>query len=471
MIVHKIQTEDHKFRAMSSTVRLFGIVGPRSGNIRDPRIGASIAIRHSRLTSSATTTPRPRPASWLASTGASNEPDTTEPTTQPTHVRSSGNALRPASLIDEPDSPSLSHKASQYTLKTVGDAPSEDEDTAAASLASTSTLSEAAPRHAQDASAATMRRPESPAQDSKGSAHDHTGLLAKPAGASYGTAAPPAASTSALADQPPPAPRPWYARPLVLAGARFARLVLLGVLAVALTLRLALPTLDPEDRKDLTFPRSFAQLKALDALMQKYRSIYPIRIFLCWASVFIFVQSFSLPGTVSLSILGGAIWGVLIAVPLVCVVISIGSSFAYGLSTAFGPVLMGMPKWRARIDKFGDRIQAHRQDLLSYLIILRVTPIPHFIINLICPHVRIGYLVFVTTTFFGSFPLAIIHTTIGAGLESMSSSDEFNLISVKNFLIFFFVVVAALIPVILRRRMHVGLAEVEEEGPKPDETV
>lgn len=42
-----------------------------------------------------------------------------------------------------------------------------------------------------------------------------------------------------------------------------------------------------EDRPDLRIPKSFAQLKALNLLLKKYRDIYPVRIVICYVTTYL----------------------------------------------------------------------------------------------------------------------------------------------------------------------------------------
>lgn len=93
-----------------------------------------------------------------------------------------------------------------------------------------------------------------------------------------------------------------------------------------------------------------------------------------------------------LSILGGALWGVLIALPLVCFVsatrllsptrqltvfartqsVASGALLCYYLSAVLGPAVLSRSEvWQHRIDRWADRIKEHDQNLLSYLIVLR----------------------------------------------------------------------------------------------------
>jgi len=61
--------------------------------------------------------------------------------------------------------------------------------------------------------------------------------------------------------------------------------------------------------------------------------------------------------------------------------------------------------------------------------------------------------------------VTVIHTTIGGGLDEMTSADDFHLISWRNFLGLSAIVIGVLIPVGLRyflRRGAVDLADVEQ---------
>jgi hypothetical protein len=82
------------------------------------------------------------------------------------------------------------------------------------------------------------------------------------------------------------------------------------------------------------------------------------------------------------------------------------------------------------------------------------------------------------STWLGILGVTIIHTTIGSGLDEMTSADDFNLISWRNFFGLAAIVVAVLIPVGLRyvwkKELQgvaqadagaVATAELESEAP------
>jgi len=130
--------------------------------------------------------------------------------------------------------------------------------------------------------------------------------------------------------------------------------------------------------------------------------------------------------------------------------------------------LLTIPKWKAVLDKWADKIQAHKENMYSFLIVLRIAPLPpHWVVNVLCPHVGIGIVPFWISTALGILGVSVIHTTIGGGLDEMTSADDFHLISWRNFFLLAAVVVGVMIPVGMRywfRREVDDVAEAEGSG-------
>ena len=179
------------------------------------------------------------------------------------------------------------------------------------------------------------------------------------------------------------------------------------------------------------------------------------------------LQAFSLPGSMYLSILGGAVWGVVRALPLACCCVATGATLCYFISAALGPALLTLPKWKARLDKWAAKIRDNKENMISFLIVLRIAPLPpHWVVNMVCPHIGIGIVPFWISTFLGIIGVTVIHTTIGGGLDQMTSADDFHLISWRNFFGLGAVVVGVMIPVGLRywfRREADSIIEDESE--------
>ncbi|KAJ6544835.1 hypothetical protein DFH09DRAFT_1040805 [Mycena vulgaris] len=267
--------------------------------------------------------------------------------------------------------------------------------------------------------------------------------------------------------------RPSSRRLILNATLKMACVFLVSTFFLGSILWLALPTLEEDDRPKLRLPKSFAQLQDLNGILKKYRDIFPYRIFICFVVTYLFLQAFSLPGSMYLSILGGAVWGMPIALPLVCCCVASGATLCYLISSALGPALLTLPKWKAMLDKWARKIQNNQDNLISFLIVLRIAPLPpHWVVNILAPHVGISIPVFWVSTALGILGVSVIHTTIGGGLDEMTSSDDFHLISWKNFFGLSAVVIGVMIPVGLRYwfgRGGVVVTEEEEDDEDEDE--
>lgn len=250
-----------------------------------------------------------------------------------------------------------------------------------------------------------------------------------------------------------------------------ALLQLLALFVVCLvglggTLWLALPVIAPEDKPNFKLPRSFDELKNLNTVLQHYKSEHFFRVLLCWVIVYMFLQAFSIPGSMYMSILAGALFGVPIALPLVCASVATGATICYLISKFLGVVLVALPSWQKRVDDWKEKLAEHNDNMLSYLIVIRMMPLPpHNIVNILAPHLGISIPLFWLSTFCGIFAVSVIHTTIGEKLDQMTSPDDFNLFSLRNVLLLAGVCIAVLIPVFIRKFSKVeSLEEGEESG-------
>lgn len=106
------------------------------------------------------------------------------------------------------------------------------------------------------------------------------------------------------------------------------------------------------------------------------------------------MQTFAIPGTISLSLLSGALYGSTRGFLLVAAVSTAGSCSCYGMSCLlWRPIARAV--WADRIEGFKSEVAKRRHDLLSYIIFLRVTPmLPNVFINVASPIVGVPLLDF-----------------------------------------------------------------------------
>ncbi|KAL8277162.1 hypothetical protein RQP46_010410 [Phenoliferia psychrophenolica] len=167
--------------------------------------------------------------------------------------------------------------------------------------------------------------------------------------------------------------RDWLLdHPIVTAGINAGLLFAVAVGSLYLLLHTLLPDLDEKDKGAVKMPKSFDELKALNEVLQVYKERNYWRVLGCYITVYLFLQAFSIPGSMYLSILGGAMYGVLMALPLACFCVATGALLCYLISLQLGPaLLLNSEKWQRRLEAWRARIESHREDLVSYLIVLR----------------------------------------------------------------------------------------------------
>jgi uncharacterized membrane protein YdjX (TVP38/TMEM64 family) len=106
------------------------------------------------------------------------------------------------------------------------------------------------------------------------------------------------------------------------------------------------------------------------------------------------MQTFAIPGTLSLSLLSGAFFGLKVGFPLVSLISTLGSTSCFVLSWCVGKPLVHAV-WPDRVEKFSREVAQRRKDLLNYILFLRVTPVlPNTFINVASPIVGVPIHIF-----------------------------------------------------------------------------
>ncbi|ORY33423.1 hypothetical protein BCR39DRAFT_563941 [Naematelia encephala] len=272
----------------------------------------------------------------------------------------------------------------------------------------------------------------------------------------------------------------WYRGPLFIAGLKFAALFFVFTAVVVGTFWFGLPKLEPEDRVVLKLPRSFADLQALNSLFQKYKTRYPLQILACGVVTYLFIQMFTLPGSMYLSILFGAAYGMVYGLLLACACDAFGSLLCYTLSAICAPPLLAIPFYRDRVETWRIKImgdpasgkQVSWDGVFAFLVVLRIAPFPpHWIANFVAPHLGIHPAFFWASCFVGIAPVSVIHVTIGMSLDTMTSAADFHILSLRNVLGLIAVMVAVLIPVGLKRVFRKDLGELEETASETESII
>lgn len=117
------------------------------------------------------------------------------------------------------------------------------------------------------------------------------------------------------------------------------------------------------------------------------------------------LQTFAIPGSIFLSILSGFLFPFYLALLLVCFCSAIGASLCFFLSHLLGKKLVKR-FFPERAAQWAKTVEKHKNNMLNYIIFLRVTPfLPNWFINLTAPVIGVPLVPFALGTFIGELYL------------------------------------------------------------------
>ncbi|GJN21916.1 hypothetical protein PR202_gb09439 [Eleusine coracana subsp. coracana] len=162
------------------------------------------------------------------------------------------------------------------------------------------------------------------------------------------------------------------------------------------------------DYSFLKLPRNLQDLKVLTDHLEDYTSDYTVQVLVGYCAVYIFMQTFMIPGTIFMSLLAGALFGQLGGLALVVFAATAGASSCYFLSKLVGKPLV-FSLWPDKLMFFQKQVAKRREKLLNYMLFLRVTPtLPNTFINFASPIVDVPYHIFFLATAIGLIPAAYV---------------------------------------------------------------
>ncbi|KAH7331816.1 hypothetical protein KP509_20G051700 [Ceratopteris richardii] len=208
------------------------------------------------------------------------------------------------------------------------------------------------------------------------------------------------------------------------------------------------------DTDVLTFPHNLADLRILKDHVSSYSEDYTAQVLLGYIATYIFMQTFMIPGTIFLSLLAGALFGVFKGLLLVVFSATAGASSCYFLSKLIARPLVFWA-WPDKIRYFRSKVSQQREKLLNYILFLRVTPtLPNTFINLASPIVDVPFCTFFLGTLFGLVPASLITVRAGLALGDLQSLDD--LYNLKTIAFLFGIGLLLIIPTMMNRPKEVA---------------
>ncbi|KAL9382484.1 hypothetical protein Peur_025519 [Populus x canadensis] len=200
----------------------------------------------------------------------------------------------------------------------------------------------------------------------------------------------------------------------------------------------------------LKLPRTISDLRLLKDNLATYANEYPAQFILGYCSTYIFMQTFMIPGTIFMSLLAGALFGVVRGLFLVVFNATAGASSCFFLSKLIGRPLVNW-LWPEKLRFFQAEIAKRRDKLLNYMLFLRVTPtLPNLFINLASPIVDIPFHIFFLATLLGLIPASYITVRAGLALGDLKSVKD--LYDFKTLSVLFIIGSISIFPTLLKRK-------------------
>ncbi|XP_021348011.1 transmembrane protein 41B-like isoform X2 [Mizuhopecten yessoensis] len=225
----------------------------------------------------------------------------------------------------------------------------------------------------------------------------------------------------------------------------FASILALGIVY------LKFPNLAEDEKQYIKLPRNIEDAKNLGNVLSRYKEDHYYQVLGAYFIVYVFLQSFAIPGSIFLSILSGFLFSFSLALFLVCLCSALGASFCYLLSDLVGRRLV-QKYFPERVAEWQSHVNRHREHLLNYIIFLRITPfLPNWFINITAPVINVSLLPFFFGTFFGVIPPSFLAIQAGTTLQQLSSSGD--AVSWTSLIVLSIFACLSLLPVFLKNKL------------------
>jgi len=212
---------------------------------------------------------------------------------------------------------------------------------------------------------------------------------------------------------------------------------------------LNLPDFTVDERPHVKLPRNIDDAKELGKVVFNYRDTHYWPVLMSWSCAYVFMQTFSIPGSTFCSILAGFMWPWYQALPLICICSGTGASLCFLLSKIVGQPLVARfapekaAAWR-------EKVKENQDDLFNYVLFLRITPfLPNWFINLTGPLVGVPLSPFFWGSVIGVAPLSMLAVQAGQVLEQLTSSSD--TITYKSIFFVALMAVGSIAPVYYKR--------------------
>ncbi len=207
---------------------------------------------------------------------------------------------------------------------------------------------------------------------------------------------------------------------------------------------------------DLQQYLDFSYVKSQQEQITNFYKDNPYQTILIFFLIYVAVAALALPGAGVLSVLAGAIFGLLLGVPIVLLAATVGATISFLISRYLLRDFI-QNKYGKRISTINRGIE---KDGAFYLFTLRLIPIfPFFVINVLMGLTPMRTLVFAVTSLLGMFAGSVIFVNVGtqlANVESLQGIFSAKIISAFVLLAIFPWIAKKIVSIIKSKRVYKG---------------
>jgi len=178
------------------------------------------------------------------------------------------------------------------------------------------------------------------------------------------------------------------------------------------------------DRYVLRFPNSLEQLKELATFLKEYKAEHEVWVLVLFCAAYLYKQTFAIPGSVFMNLLGGALFDIQYAFPLACLLTACGATNCYLLSKIFGRSIL-IHYFPDKLKALEAKVKENEDGMFFFLLCLRLFPMsPNWFLNMASPLLGIPITYFFPTVFIGLIPYNFMCVQTGSILSELSSMSD-----------------------------------------------
>ncbi len=162
-------------------------------------------------------------------------------------------------------------------------------------------------------------------------------------------------------------------------------------------------------------------IKSQHSFLQELYANHPIQVIVAFSTLYIVTTALSLPTVIFLSVLGGAVFGLITGAIIVCIASTLGATLSFLMSRWIFHDMV-----QARFSHYLKRFNAGmKKHGAFYLFTLRTTPVvPFFIVNIVMGLTNIRTQLFFWVSLVGMIPSKLIYVNAGTQLATIEHFSD-----------------------------------------------